>query len=385
MHGIKMFSNLGIAAFIIRDPRGDEPNFINTAWTIQVIRGCGLWLVTCIAAYPMSVVYQEPLLLQMLPLVGLSALISGFNSSSVMSLRRNVDLKPLVIWETASQIFGLLCMIGLAWYLRSVWALAFGAVVRMSVAMMTSQFLIPGRKLKFTWDQAAAHELVRFGKWIFLSTAVTFFINQGDRALLGLFMTKQTLGLFAIATVWSKMSSLALQRLNSHVMLPIYAKLYNRDDVQLRRRVFQARLGLIALFVPLMWALSLGGQWLIDVLYDARYADAGWMLQILAAGAIGKIVSDTAANILLAVGDSRRHMFLQFGRGLILIGCIAIGGMKADIFGMVIGIAVSRIADYPLLVLAIRRYRVWIPSLDLSTFVVSAVVIFAGGVILGQI
>jgi len=276
-------------------------------------------------------------------------------------------------------------MIGLAWYLRSVWALAMGGVIRMFVAVLSSQFLIPGRKPRFTWDRSAVRELVRFGKWIFLSTAVTFIIQQGDRAVLGLFVTKQTLGLFAIATVWSRMGIQALLRLNSQVMFPIYAALYNRGDTQLRTRVFQARLWLISVFVPLMWLLSLGGQYLIDLLYDSRYSDAGWMLQVLAAGAIGAVISTTAGNILLAVGDSKRYMVLQTGRGLLLIACMAIGASHAGVVGMVIGIATSKICDYPLLAWAIQRHGVWMPILDLSTLAISSVVIFFGCNYLGII
>jgi len=380
LHGIQMFSDMGISAGVIRDPRGDDQRFLNTAWTLQVIRGCGLWLVTCIAAYPVSIVYQEPVLALLLPFAGLSALINGFTSTSVLSLRRNVNLKPLVIWETASQAFGLLCMIGLALYLRSVWALALGGVIRMAVAALTSQFLIPGRKLRFTWDRSAVQELVRFGKWIFLSTAVTFIIQQGDRALLGLFVTKQTLGLFAIATVWSRMGIQALLRLNSQVMFPIYANLYNRGDAQLRRRVFRARLWLIGGFVPLMWVLSLGGQELIDLLYDPRYADAGWMLQVLSVGAIGAVINVTSSNILLAVGDSKRYMVLQTGRGLLLLACMAIGASQAGVTGMIIGVAASKIVDYPLLAWAIRRHGVWMPALDLGTLAVSTAVISLGWV-----
>lgn len=376
MHGIQMFSDFGVGPGVIRGRRGDDPRFLNTAWTLQVVRGCGLWLITCIAAFPISIAYKEPVLMQLLPLAGLTALVNGFTSTSVMSLRRHVNLKPIVVWETASQAFGLLCMIGLAWSLRSVWALVLGGVIRVFVAMITSQFLIPGRKLRFAWDRTAANELIRFGRWIFLSTAVTFFIQWGDRSLLGLFMTKPVLGLYAIATVWSRMGVEALLRLDSQVLFPIYAKLHNRGDTRLRRRVFQTRLALIVIFVPVMWALSLGGQWLIDSLYDARYTGAGWMLQVLAVGSVGAVISTTAGSVLLALGDSKRYMALQTGRGLLLIACIAIGASLAGIKGMIIGVAVSKICDYPLLVWAIRRHGVWMPELDLGTLAVSALVIF---------
>lgn len=97
LHGIQMFSDMGIVTGVIRDPRGDDQHFLNTAWTLQVIRGCGLWLVTCIAAYPVSIVYQEPVLALLLPVAGFSALANGFTATSVLSLRRIINLKPLVI------------------------------------------------------------------------------------------------------------------------------------------------------------------------------------------------------------------------------------------------------------------------------------------------
>jgi O-antigen/teichoic acid export membrane protein len=385
LHAVQMFSDLGIGAGVIRDPRGNNPHFFNTAWTLQVIRGIVLWLLTCIVAYPISIAYQEPLLMYLLPFTGLTALIDGFSSTSILQLRRQVKLKPLVIWELANQAFGLVCLIGLAWYLRSVWALAVGSVIRIIGAVVTSHFLIPGRKPRFTWDRSAVHDLVQFGKWIFLSTAVTFLLQQGDRAILGLFVTKQTLGLFAIATVWSRMSIEALLRLNSQVMFPIYADLHNRGDRQLRRRVFKARLGLIAIFVPLMWCLSLGGQLLIDILYDARYTEAGWMLQILAAGGVAAVISATASNILLALGDSKSHMFLQVGRSLLLIACISIGASQAGTVGMIVGVAASRVISYPLLAWAIRRHGMWMPALDLCTLGVSALVLYTGWVYLSTI
>lgn len=383
--GIQMFSDFGIEAGVVRGRRGNDPRFLDTAWTLQVMRGAALWLITCIAAIPMATVYEAPILLQLIPLSGLSALIGGFTSTSVLSLRRDVNLKPLVLWEVSSQIFGLLCMITLAWYLRSVWALALGGVIRVAVAATTSQLLIPGRKPRFAWDRAAAVELVNFGKWIFLSTALTFLIQWGDRSFLGLFMTKPMLGLYATATVWSRIAVEVLLRLNAQVMFPIYADLINRGDEHLRRKLFKARLALTVVFVPPIWALSLGGQWMIDFLYDPRYANAGWMLQILAIGSIGAVISTTASNILLAAGDSKRHMLLQTGRGLLLVASVAVGAYLGDVKGMIWGVAISKIIDYPLLVWAIRRYGVWMPVLDLSTLALSGIVVLGGHFYLGQI
>src|SRR5436853_4820251 len=56
------FSDIGLGPAIIRSPRGDDEQFLNTAWTISVVRGCGLWLLTCALAWPIAHYYHEPLL-----------------------------------------------------------------------------------------------------------------------------------------------------------------------------------------------------------------------------------------------------------------------------------------------------------------------------------
>ena len=44
--GLQMFSDAGIGPSIAQSPRGDDPEFLDTAWTAQVLRGVILWLGT---------------------------------------------------------------------------------------------------------------------------------------------------------------------------------------------------------------------------------------------------------------------------------------------------------------------------------------------------
>ncbi len=101
-----MFSDIGIKPSIIRSSRGDDPNFLNTAWTLQVIRECGLWIGCCLIAWPVSRFYDNQELLWLIPTVGLTTIISGFNSTSLVNFYGSInnmiylllDLK-LFFWE----------------------------------------------------------------------------------------------------------------------------------------------------------------------------------------------------------------------------------------------------------------------------------------------
>ena len=53
--GLQMFSDIGLRPSIIQNKRGEDPDFLNTAWTLQIIRGAGLWLFSCLLAWPLAV------------------------------------------------------------------------------------------------------------------------------------------------------------------------------------------------------------------------------------------------------------------------------------------------------------------------------------------
>src|SRR6185295_9921643 len=77
MYGLDMLSDVGLGPAIIRDKRGEEPDFLNTAWTVQAMRGGILWAGSCVLAYPAALFYAEPSLAQLLPFGGLTSFIAG--------------------------------------------------------------------------------------------------------------------------------------------------------------------------------------------------------------------------------------------------------------------------------------------------------------------
>src|SRR5258708_7219123 len=48
---ITILSDIGLQQAVIQSPNGDSRIFLNTAWTLQIIRGCFIWGVClCVAA-----------------------------------------------------------------------------------------------------------------------------------------------------------------------------------------------------------------------------------------------------------------------------------------------------------------------------------------------
>jgi O-antigen/teichoic acid export membrane protein len=90
MLGLAAISDVGLQPAIIRHARGDEQRFLDTAWTIQVIRGVILWGIGSALAIPMADFYNEPELVTIVPIATLSALLAGFTSTKIVTLTRHM-------------------------------------------------------------------------------------------------------------------------------------------------------------------------------------------------------------------------------------------------------------------------------------------------------
>ena len=97
--GITMLSDIGLAPSVIQSVRGDEPGFLNTAWTLQVLRGIGLWFLALLLAWPAAHIYHDSRLTLVLSVLALSTIITGFNSTNILTLARHMSVRLQFIIE----------------------------------------------------------------------------------------------------------------------------------------------------------------------------------------------------------------------------------------------------------------------------------------------
>ncbi|MCW1955163.1 MAG: oligosaccharide flippase family protein, partial [Roseobacter sp.] len=127
--GLNMFSDVGVSPSILQSKRGDERDFLDTAWTIQALRGGLLWLVACLLAWPAALLYELPELVYMLPVAALTLVISGFNTTRYLEANRHLRLGRVTAIDMASQLIGVISAIVLAYLLHSVWALILSGII----------------------------------------------------------------------------------------------------------------------------------------------------------------------------------------------------------------------------------------------------------------
>lgn len=290
---LQLLSDAGLRQNIIQSQRGDDPVFLNTVWTVQIIRGFVLFLMMLLLAFgayyaqqvqlwPAHSTYASPELPLVLALSGLSAVFYGFQSTKVDVAIRTFQQKKVVLAELISQIVSLAVMLVAGYLTRSIWSLVAAGLVGTLVFTVLSHVIFQGPRNRPQWDRTALREMLAYGRWILLSSAVGVLAMQGDRIWFGGSMTVNELGIYSIAVTLLGAIQLVLQRLAGAVALPAFSEAARTGDKERVRNIYyrsKLLFDLITLFT--CGALLTASPLLISWLYDDRYAGAGQMMAIL--------------------------------------------------------------------------------------------------------
>lgn len=354
---LALLSDLGINQNIVQSRRGDDPAFLDTAWVVQIVRGLVLWLVALLLSLalhlanlggmlPAKSVYASPVLPLVIAVSSLSAVISGLQSTRSATAYRSLDQKRIVQIQLIAQLAALIVMIPIGVISRSIWALVAGGLVASLTATVLSHTWMTGHPNRLRWEKNALRELIGFGKWIFVSSAVYVLAVNGDRLLLGGFVEADVLGFYAIAVLIVGAIESGLSRLFMTVSLPALSEIARNDPSRLREVYYELRVPGDLLLLFLTGLLFAAGQLVIDLLYDPRYSAAGGMLQILALS-LFTVRYGVAHQIYLAVGIPRYLAAINVVRFVSLYTLVPslyyLAGLQAAIWG----IALHALATVP--------------------------------------
>jgi O-antigen/teichoic acid export membrane protein len=293
-----LFSDIGISRAVIQSRRGDDPVLLDTAWSVQVLRGFGL-AGCCLAAagaialgahlhlFQASTVYADPRLPLLIVVFAVTPAIQGFDSICIAQSKRKMHLHTLTKIELAGQLVSAVVMIIIAYTTRSVWTLVFGAMAAAATRTWLGHRILPGYRAGFRIDKGAMDEILKSGRWIFVSSILTFLAMNSDRVLLGGSIDARSFGLYSIALLMANVLQGLATKMCSSIVYPALAEVHRERPQDLGKTLAKFQWGYDALVTSLGAALATAAPALIGVLYDRRYHDAGWMLSVLAVATIG--------------------------------------------------------------------------------------------------
>jgi O-antigen/teichoic acid export membrane protein len=342
MSMLETFSQTGFKAALIQK-KEDITSYLDTAWTVSVLRGFVLFLLIFLSAPMIAIFFESLEAVSVIRVLAISTLLTGFQNIGVLYFQKELDFKKHALYQISITVAHVAATITLAFVLRNVWALVIGGLFANFVRSSLSYAIHPYRP-RFTYQKEKASQLFRFGKWILLSTIVIFFARQGDDLFLGKVLGITALGFYQMAFLIGNTPSSEITGVVSTVAFPAYSKI--KDTPKKLNDVYLKTLGMISMIsLPLtgglitlahpFTGLCLGDKWLPIVA----------PLQILALSGFLRSITGTGGSLFNAIGKPRFDFRMNSIRLAIIVLTIypltKLFGMSGTSLSVLFGLAAA--------------------------------------------
>jgi O-antigen/teichoic acid export membrane protein len=168
---------------------------------------------------------------------------------------------------------------------------------------------------------------------------------------------------------------MAISKIINRVLFPSYSELMRDRPERVYANLRKSRFGLISI----SWGISLFflcfGPTLINFLYDPRYSDAGWIIQIISLGALTGSINATYDGILLAKGRTDLISGLLVFQIISQFGAMILGYNWGEEVGVVVGLSCYSLLAYPAKSYLMSRFSLWQPEVDIPFLIAAAAII----------
>ena len=319
LSALNTFSQTGFQAALVQK-KGDIKPYLDTAWTVQVIRGFVLaGILFGIAPYVASF-FGEPMAASLLRVLGLSAAFQGLTNIGVVYFQKELEFHKRFIYMFSGTLANLGVAIPAALILRNAWALVFGLLTGNFVQMAVSYLIHPYRP-RMWLDGPKVKELYVFGKWILGSKILVFFLNQGDDIFVGKLLGATMLGFYQIAYRLSNLPATEITHVTSQVTFPAYSKLQDRLP-QLREAYLRTLRVIAFLSFPLAGGIAFLAPDFTRIFLGEKWMPMVPAMQILAIWGLSRSIAATTGPLFSGMGKPWISTWLQLAKLILIAGFI---------------------------------------------------------------
>jgi O-antigen/teichoic acid export membrane protein len=340
--GIEFISDVGIGQNIVYHKNANDPEFYNTAWTLQAIRGIGIWFVALILAVPIARFYEIPILVFLVPLMSFASVLAGFSSISLSLVQKRLLVARLNAFDLIMAFIGSAAILLFAYISPTVWALVFGFLFGCTSSMVGTYFLLPDVKLRFYLSKQYVWEILHYGKWVFAASIAYFLSNNFDRLYLAKAVSLEQLGVYGIARSMADVLGGTVARFGNFVLFPFIASHSHMPRSEFRRQLASVRAKFLLLAGVVFSLITVVADLPIKFLYDERYQAAAWMLPLLVIGSWFSLLANVNESKLLGLGKPSYSAIANSSKFIFLLIGLPLGVM---VFGLLGGIVVVTLSD----------------------------------------
>lgn len=289
---LEMISDVGVRSLILTKEGEVKDSFLRTCWTISILRGLTIVIISTVIAGVIGTLQGQemfapnsPYSAEVLPwaivALGSASFIGGFQSVIPFMREREMKFGRVTIVHVTTNVVGLVVTIALAYYLRSIWALALGSIAKSTSQVVLSFLVFKGTALRPYLNREDISIIIERGKWIVGHSILYALSQSADRLVLGFVMSSATFGFYFIARQIIDLVSRFLTTLDAQMTLQVFTHLQKSTTAVFRRNYYRYRLFFDAFAGLCVGGLLVLAPLLVEIIFDDRYKGVAAIIQAL--------------------------------------------------------------------------------------------------------
>lgn len=259
-----------------------DPRDVDTAFTLNLLRGLTVALIICLCASPMAAFYQDPRLAVILYALSVVPLATSLASPAIVHFMHRIDYGPTARSMIYGKIVGVLSAIVVVLLTHSYWALVVSPIVSPFVAAAYTYYAAPYRP---RMRLAGSVSILKFSGWLTASRIISTVNLQSDRFFIGHILGKGPLGQYTIGSDIASMVTYAFAGPIMQTMFGGFARLQG-DAARMRAAYLKGQQTLVFVLLPLGFGLSSIADRLVPFLmgpnWDAAVMVISWLAPVVA-------------------------------------------------------------------------------------------------------
>lgn len=317
---MQVFTEVGIQQALIKESDANTEKYLDTAWTVEVIRGVSICLLVYCAAPSIAIFFHESDAVSIIRTLAVIPLMNGLKSIKIIYLQKELIFRRQFIYEISGTLIPILVSIPLAILLKNVWAIVIGTIMVEVVKLIVSYCLAPYYP-RVCFNVKDFLGLFGFGRWIFLGSIISYFAMELDTLFAARLLGTSTLGTYVLAFGLTNKPVIEVAKSLGKVFFPAFAKI-SHDPIRVKNAFIKSTSVLYSLIIPASIGIIFIAEDFVKIFLGEDWVEMIPVIHILAIGALARGVGIPTGSLFNGLGKPDLVFYANTVRLIVLIALL---------------------------------------------------------------
>jgi O-antigen/teichoic acid export membrane protein len=294
-----LIAEFGLSAAIIQAKSTNRQQLASLFGYGIVLNICIVAVLQCIAPLVVNI-YADARLEAVIRVASLQFLLTSLCMLPDAKMQREMNFRFIAKLEFTLGVFTGVCTLILAYSGYGYWSLVISPLFSMLLRTVLLN-LVAQQWVRPRLSIGQTRGLLVFGSLTLMTRFLGHLLSQTDVLIAGLFLTKEALGMYAVAMQLATMPLSKIMSVINQVAFPELSRMNREEGVRGEVLMHGGRMVLYLLF-PVLWGLAAVAPFVVHILMGDKWEDAILPLQLVCIALPLRAISGLCSTALSAVG-----------------------------------------------------------------------------------